>query len=142
MQNVLVPLDPIKQEEEEEMVLRNGRPLKFKSGIELYTKIEEWKVLVEKENRQPTLIGLAEWLNVAEDTLRNYSKRDAFSKVLAQARAFIERKAVEALFDKNKPTAGVIFYLSALDPQRYALATRQSIEQKTASKIEIRIRKD
>lgn len=83
-----------------------GRPLLFKTADELQVKVDDYF----KDQKKPTLAGLAEHLDIDRKTLYNYKDRDEFFHIIKKATEKIERVYEERLIWDNSPT-GVIFAL-------------------------------
>jgi hypothetical protein len=84
----------------------------------IFTDVDEFKALVDgyftkcsKDKRRPNHIGLANHLSVLVRTLNDYKSREGFDLVLAFAKQRIEEERTDMLFNKDVPTAGVIFDL-------------------------------
>lgn len=98
-----------------------GRPLKFPDPEKLQQSIDayfdhcdNWIEIGPdgKEIRKPkpyTVSGLALWLDVETDTLRNYEKRDEFFGTIKRAKQRIEESLETKLHGNN--VTGIIFNL-------------------------------
>jgi len=85
-----------------------GRPLKFRSAIELERKIIEY--LNDCEGRL-TFTGLAVHLGMTRKMLIEYGERETFRDVINGAKAIIESKVEELLLYSKQSPAGLIFWL-------------------------------
>ncbi len=62
--------------------------------------------------RPTTISGLALWLDTTRDLLLDYEEKDEFSDTIKRAKLRIMAFNEEKLYDRNIPTAGVIFNLT------------------------------
>lgn len=89
-----------------------GRPLLFKSPEELEAKINEWIIKREKDKKPFTLSSLAVHLDCDRHTLVNYGKDEEFFATIKRVKAICESWTEDSLYEREKPTAGVIFSLT------------------------------
>lgn len=88
------------------MKRRPGRPSLYNSREKLEKLIEEYF----KEDKEPTLAGLAYYLGMSRDTLNQYSKKQKYSDVIKKAKDYVMSVYERRLLYSNKPV-GVIFAL-------------------------------
>ena len=70
-----------------------GRPLKFKTVKELSTKIDAYFKMCDEKEKPYTVAGLALFLDVDTDTIRNYEKKsDDFFGTIKRAKQKIEEQ--------------------------------------------------
>jgi hypothetical protein len=99
-----------------------GRPLKFTSVEELEEKINQYfedeegpayeSVFIDKEEKRvlnPTFSGLAYYLDVCTETLRNYEDKDEFFGSIKKAKQRIEMVLERRL--AHQAVTGTIFNL-------------------------------
>ena len=99
-----------------------GRPLKYADIQELQHKIDayfeycdNYVILDEEGNEKPapkpyTVSGLALWLDIDTETLRNYEVKPEFLGTIKRAKQRIEEQLELGLLTKNQVT-GTIFNL-------------------------------
>lgn len=83
-----------------------GRPLIFETPEKLKEAINTYL----KDNKRPTLAGLALALDIDRQTLYNYAKREQYFDIVKKARDTVEAIYEERLVWDNAPT-GTIFAL-------------------------------
>lgn len=66
-----------------------GRPRAFNSVEEIERKIEKYKEYLRKEDKPPTMAGLAYFLGVDRQTLYNYKKEQEFFGTIKKYRDWI-----------------------------------------------------
>ena len=108
--------------------MKVGRPLKFKTVIELKNKIAEYfdycdnRLVTGYDNKtnqqfayinpEPyTMSGLAYYLDLSRQSLVNYKRRGKFLYTIKRARRKVEMDIDRRLNDKNSFTPGLIFNL-------------------------------
>lgn len=111
---------------------KGGRPLKFRSVKALKTRIDEYfewcegellidettgKSVVTKSGmpvyirkHPPTIVGLANALDISRQTLLNYQGKKQFEEIITRAKRRVEQYAEERLYDKDG-SAGARFNL-------------------------------
>ena len=111
---------------------KGGRPPKFKSQKDLKARIERYfrwcegeplidettgKPVVTKSGipvyigvHPPTIVGLANALDVSRQTLLNYQGKRQFEEIITKAKRRVEQYAEERLYDKDG-SAGARFNL-------------------------------
>ena len=70
------------------------------------------KDTVLTEQKPYTVSGLAAWLGCDRRTLLNYENRDVFFPTIMAAKQKIEAWQESCLYDKDRPTRGVIFSMA------------------------------
>lgn len=112
---------------------KGGRPLKYSDKQELQHKIDAYFeycdnfIVIDndgEEQKAPkpyTVAGLALWLDVDTETLRNYEKRDEFFGTIKRAKQRIEEQLETKLHGKT--VTGIIFNLK----NNYGWKDRQDI---------------
>lgn len=87
-----------------------GRPPLFESAEVLATKGAEYFEKCKRENKRPTITGLAYDLGFeSRQSLYDYEKKDEFSYIVKRLRLFVESGYEEALSSGN--CTGAIFAL-------------------------------
>ena len=76
-----------------------GKPVVTKSGIPVYVGVHP-----------PTIVGLANALDISRQTLLNYQGKRQFEEIIAKAKRRVEQYAEERLYDKDG-SAGARFNL-------------------------------
>ena len=76
-----------------------GKPVVTKSGIPVYVGVHP-----------PTIVGLANALDVSRQTLLNYQGKRQFEEIITKAKRRVEQYAEERLYDKDG-SAGARFNL-------------------------------
>lgn len=100
--------DELKQE-----YLKLNSHCKFKTAEELKEKVEEYFVVCYQNQRPYTISGLALWLGLSTQTLRNYEKNfgdTEYSDIIEIAKQRVEEYAEKSLYESGK-TAGAKFVL-------------------------------
>ena len=115
--------------------MKTGRPLKFKSVKEMQSVIDKYFDECDRDERPYTVSGLAYALNTNRQTLLNYEENEEFFDTIKRAKARIEIFNEELLYDKNAPTAGVIFNLK----NNYGWKDKQEIEADVKNDMTINI---
>lgn len=124
---------------------QSGRSLKFKSPEILENKIEEFFKMCDDENKIPTITGLAYFLDVTRKTLLKYEHsdkygslkkvnediREEYEDIVKRAKAKIEAKYEQLLFDRNT-VVGAIFTLK----NNFGWVDKHEVEQ-TNKTIEV-----
>jgi hypothetical protein len=75
----------------------------------LSSGVDEYFAHCEANDKPYTVSGLAMWLDVETETLRNYEKRDEYFATIKRAKQRIENQLEEGLFGNN--VTGLIFNL-------------------------------
>lgn len=102
--------------------MREGRPRKFETVEELQDQIDKYFKDCDKEGKPYIIGGLALFLGTSRKVLLDYeSKYDfknmsaklksQFSATIIIAKQRIENYNVESLYNKDRPTAGIVFVL-------------------------------
>jgi hypothetical protein len=85
-----------------EVTIMAGRPLKYKTKKALEEAIEAYFQKCKKEERPPTVTGLAYELGfLSRQALLNYQDRPEFHDTITRAKLRIETYAEERLFDRE-----------------------------------------
>jgi hypothetical protein len=84
---------------------------KYKSADQLEKKINEYFKICEKDNKHMTILSLCVHLGILRDTFSRYQEMEELSTIVKSAKQKIESYQESLLFNKNVPTAGVIFGL-------------------------------
>lgn len=90
---------------------RVGRPLALESPEELEDGVCIYFEKCNEERIPATMPGLTCHLGVAQRTLQDFADREGYDEILVFAKQLIEHQRNLMLFDKDTPTAGVIFDL-------------------------------
>lgn len=109
------------------MAHAGGRPMKFKTNVELVKKIDAYFAKCDKDKSPYTVAGLALFLDVDTDTVRNYEKRDEFFGTIKRAKQKIEESLEVKLHGNN--VTGIIFNLK----NNYGWTDRQDFTSKGES---------
>lgn len=89
-----------------------GRPRNYDDPIFFEERVEQYFDLCESKGKPPTIAGLSYHLDFEDkESFSRYQQYDGFSRTVKRARLRIEAAKNEMLFDRDKPTAGVIFDL-------------------------------
>src|SRR5258708_40230966 len=91
--------------------MRTGRPLKFKSVVELQEKIDEYFRITKPEEYMIT--GLAYHLDTSRVTLMEYGGKDEFSNAVKKGKERIEMSYEKRLIKQGR--SGDIFALKNFD---------------------------
>ena len=76
---------------------KNGRPTKYIPDI-IYPKIEEYLLTCGREQTTlPTFEGLADYLDVESDTIRNWSKK--YKRFFGAIRKIVDKQKVQLMND-------------------------------------------
>jgi len=86
--------------------MANGRPPKFKTELELWTKILEYFKFCDAAPRVPNKAGLCVFLNISRDTYNEYKKK--FPDAIKSAQDIIQDAWVQRL--AGTTPIGAIFY--------------------------------
>lgn len=87
---------------------KGGRPPAIKSTNELEKAIDEYQIYCEEKQEPFTLIGLAVFMGIDRDTLKEYAKKDEFSATYKKAKSLAERALVNgAMTNKYNPTVSI-----------------------------------
>lgn len=90
-----------------------GRPPMYSTPEEMKTLIDEYFNERDEQGKPYTVTSLALKLGfTTRQGLLNYEDKKEFVDTLKEAKLRIEGFAEDALYDKSKPTAGVIFNLT------------------------------
>lgn len=89
-----------------------GRPLKFQSLEVLQTLVDGYFEDCKRTEEPLTITGLCIALDTNRETLLDYQDKDEFSDAIKLAKLRIENFNEKKLYDKNVPTAGIIFNLT------------------------------
>lgn len=87
-----------------------GRPLKYRSAMELERVIENYFQQQDSKEKPYTITGMALFLGMTRKNLIEYGERENFVNVINRARARIESQ-VEDMLLTGKNQAGCIFWL-------------------------------
>ena len=68
---------------------KGGRPRAFKSVEDIENKIQNYKDYLQKDNKPPTMAGLAYYLGIDRQTLYNYKKKDEYFGTIKKYRDWI-----------------------------------------------------
>ena len=115
--------------------MAGGRPLKYKNVKAIQKDIDMYFDECDKDGRPYTVSGLAFALGTNRQTLINYEEKEEFFDTIKNAKARIEMYNEELLYDKNAPTAGVIFNLK----NNYGWKDKQEIEADVKNDMTISI---
>lgn len=115
--------------------MAGGRPLKYKSVKEMQKDIDNYFKECDANGRPYTVSGLAYALGTNRQTLINYEEKEEFVDTIKNAKARIEMYNEELLYDRNAPTAGVIFNLK----NNYGWKDKQEIEANVKDEVNISI---
>lgn len=115
--------------------MAGGRPLKFKSPVELEKRIDEYFQDCIEQKIPITVTGMALWLDTSRETLCDYQTKDQFSDVIKKAKLRVEN-AYEIGLQSANP-AGKIFVLKNM-----GWKDRQEVDVDMSVKINVRDRFD
>jgi hypothetical protein len=89
-----------------------GHPPAFVDVQVLELGVLEYFNQCEVNKREPSHVGLAQYLGVPKRTLNEYTRKPGYSSVLEMAKERIEDILCSKLSDKGYATAGIIFNLT------------------------------
>ena len=69
--------------------IKGGRPKAFSSVQDIESKIQNYKDYLKKDNKPPTMAGLAYYLGIDRRTLYNYKKNDEYFPTIKKYRDWI-----------------------------------------------------
>lgn len=101
------------EEEIKHEYLEMNSRCKYKTAEELKEKVEEYFFVAYKNHRAYTMSGLALWLGLSTQTLRNYEKcygDTEYADIIKFAKQRVEEYAENALYETGK-TSGAKFVL-------------------------------
>lgn len=101
------------EEELKQEYLKLNSHCTYKTAEELQEKIEEYFVACYQSGRPYTISGLALWLGLSTQTLRNYEKNygdTEYADIIKKAKQRVEEFAEKSLYETGK-TAGAKFVL-------------------------------
>lgn len=105
--------EDLDQEELKKEYLELNSRCKYKNAEELQAKVEEYFIVASQYHRAYTMSGLALWLGLSTQTLRNYEKNfgdTEYSDIIKIAKQRVEEYAENALYENGK-TSGAKFVL-------------------------------
>ena len=89
-----------------------GRPLAYKTAERLSNDIEGYFKFCKKDNKTPTITGLAYALGVDRITLINYEEKNEYYHIIRSAKTYIE-SFLDQAFMNGKGNVGTIFVARA-----------------------------
>lgn len=98
-----------------------GRPKIFKNVGELEEKIQAYREYLLKEDKPPTIAGLAYYTGIDRKTLYNYKKDDQYFYTIKKFTNWIIMN-FEEIAIKN-PSGGIVFLL-----KNYGYTDKQEVE--------------
>lgn len=105
--------EDLKDEELKKEYLKLNSHCTYKTAEELQNKVEEYFLTCHQNERPYTISGLALWLGLSTQTLRNYEKNygdTEYSDIIKIAKQRVEEYAEKSLYETGK-TAGAKFVL-------------------------------
>lgn len=87
-----------------------GRPLRWNKPEELEAELNQYVIKMRETGEIMTMSGLALFLGVDVDTIRNYCKKDEFFYVFKKARLIIQQTCEQYMFSGRNPI-GAIFLM-------------------------------
>lgn len=109
--------------------MAGGRPLKFRTAVELQRKIDAYFDKCDEENKPYSIEQLATSIGIARQTLWEYQGRDKFADAIKMAKQRIAGN-VEQIMLSGKAQAGCIFWL-----KNHGWSDKQEIEVNDISKL-------
>lgn len=94
--------------EQHEEGSKRGRPRSFQTPEELQQQVEQYLHDCWVNERAPSMVGLARFLDISRQTLYDYENHDGFPDTIKKAREAIEDEWVQKL---AKNSTGAIFML-------------------------------
>ena len=101
--------------------MAGGRPRIFNSVEEIDSRIAEYKKYLKKEDKPPTIAGLAYYLQIDRQTLYNYEKQDEYFGTIKRYREWVMMNLEEAAIVRGN--GGTVFVM-----KNYGYTDKQEIE--------------
>lgn len=113
------------------MKKKPGARLKYQTIKKLKEAVEEYFDDVRKNEKRPTMSGLALHLGLSRQGLLDYANRDGYGQVVQWAKQRVEVSFEEALYGTS--VSGVIFNLK----NNFGWKDKQEIEQHNTHKVDM-----